>query len=140
MTMVAKKTLSQKQLVLWLVLLASVLFLLGFVQFPARSAFVSSEVQFTDPSDSGLQIMPASCASGEGGPTPQYYHGNLSATGDGLGYFSVAGELERGAYRNSVYICISNTTTVNVFVPANTAAEMNALKAVGATIPQFMVW
>lgn len=135
----ARKTQSARQLLVWLALLAAVLFLLGFVQLPERAAFVSSEIAFTDPSVSGLGIMSASCSS-----SPSYYHSNLSATADGLGYVSSGGgggSTERGAYRNSVYICITNTTGADVFVPANTASEMNTMKTnVGSGGTYLKVW
>jgi hypothetical protein len=120
----ANKTYAPGQLLIWLALLVVALFLIGFVHRSERVAFVSSEIAFTDPSASGLAIMPASCAS-----DPSYYHGSLSATADGLGYVSADAQTEYGASRNSVFVCVTNTTGASYFVPANTASEMNTLKS-----------
>jgi hypothetical protein len=85
-----------------------------------RRAFVSSELQFTDPSMSGLGIMPASCSS-----NPSYFHSALPATADGMGYSLAPGYSEYGVYRNGVYVCVTSNTSGNTyFIPANTAQEM----------------
>jgi hypothetical protein len=97
---------------------------------PAVAPFISGEVHFYDPSTGGLKIMPASCAS----PVPSvgYLHGKfLTTTGDAYGLKSLAGTTQYGAYATatSKYICITNTTGSAVFIPAKSAAELNAFKA-----------
>jgi hypothetical protein len=75
----------------------------------SRKAFVSGEVQYTDSSHGGLEILPASCAS-----NPSYYHYLLTPTADAYGYILTPGHTENGIYRNSVYLCASNTSGSDV--------------------------
>lgn len=132
--MSARRTYSVPQLAVWLALLTGAFFLLGVFDAP-RNTFVSHEVTFTHSSSAGLAIMPASCAS-----NPSYYHITMATTTDSKGYVSPAGSTEYGAIKFSTAICITNTTGANYFVPAETAAEWNAVKALGTSIPGVTVW
>lgn len=107
--------------------------LYGAVQ--SKVGFASVELKFTDPSTSGLAIMPASCAS-----SPAYYHGGLSSPWDGRGYLSYSGTSEYGAYKHGVYICVTNYSGNAYYIPANTAAEMNSFKAKGTSIPGVTIY
>ncbi|HUO50309.1 MAG TPA: hypothetical protein VMU25_01970 [Candidatus Paceibacterota bacterium] len=92
-----------------------------------RVAAKSPEVDFADTSkNSGLEIVPASCAS-----SPSYYHASLQASGDGRGYVLGPGQIEYGAYDSYTgqYVCASNTSGYNVFIPGNTASEINYFSA-----------
>ncbi len=111
----------------------------------------SHEVTFTDSSESGLAIMPASCAS-----NPEYYHGVLDSAVDENGYSFVSetGQTEYGTYGcyggnglcneggtgEAVYICTTNTSGNSYFIHANTTAELNAVKALGSSIPGLQIW
>jgi hypothetical protein len=116
-------------LVLLLLFFTAMLFVLNFAFSTLYTArFVSSEVQFSDFSTSGLELTPASCAS-----SPSYYHTLLTPTTDGRGYItnSVTTDFGRLAPYLGIYICVTNTSNParSYFVPANTAAEYNAFKA-----------
>lgn len=113
----------------------------------------SHEVTFTDSSKGGLAIMPASCAS-----SPGYYHASLGSVVDVNGYSFVSdtGQTEYGAFGcyggngscnvetggtgTLTYICTTNTSGSSYFIPANTAAELNAVKALGSSIPGLQIW
>jgi hypothetical protein len=99
------------------------LLLIALVEWGTPESFVSHEVTFTDRSPDGLAIMPASCAS-----DPAQFHTSLPATSDGKGYTRAPGTSQRGATKNGVSICTTNTTASTFFIPANTAAEMNSVK------------
>ena len=119
--------------VLILVSLIASLAILSFFNVPAsRPGFVSSEVKFTDSSPGGLQIVPASCASG-------IYHTALPPNPDGLSYVTRSPEVEYGADKFLTSVCVTNNTGVTYFVPANTAAEFQSFKAVGTRIPGLTV-
>jgi hypothetical protein len=125
---------SSKQLLIWLAVLLGVFFLIGLVYSPAQKKFVSAEVTFTDPSTGGLHIMPASCSS-----HPSYTHGTLAQSG-GTDFIIQTGQSEYGAYKNGVYICVTNQTGSHYFVPGGTAAEMNAFKSAAGPIPNLDAW
>ena len=117
-----------KQMIYLLFLCATLLAALMYLPQPRMAPFISAEVQFYDPSTHGLKIMPASCAS-----NPSWYHGALTAAGDGYGLISVNGTTEYGAWAAAgMYICVTNSSGSNVFVPAKTSAELNAFKATPA--------
>jgi hypothetical protein len=121
-----KKT--RAQLVL-LVGASVVLFALSFLP-NSRIAVSSSEVHFSEISKHGLNIMPASCAL-----NASYYHLPLSPTIDNNGFFILSGESERGAYVPSagLYVCVESNASGNVyFIPAKTAAELQAFKNASA--------
>ncbi len=114
-------------LIIALVLLSSIT--------PRHGAFISSELLFTDPSKRGLQIMPASCAS-----NPMYFHYALPVSGDAKGFWSYNGTTEVGALSNGLYVCVTNTSGAGYFIPANTAAEIQAFKNLGSTQPGLTVY
>jgi hypothetical protein len=128
-------TYDTQQLFVWLMLLLGFFFLIGIFDAPERVAFDSHEVQFTDASHGGLAIMPASCSS-----SPANSHGTLAASDDGLGYISATGQSEYGVTKFGVSVCVTNTSGASYFVPGNTAGELNAVKAVGSTIPGLQIW
>lgn len=101
-----------------------------------RAPLTSSEIDFFDASARGLGILPASCAS-----SPMYYHYHaFVAPGNTRAFVSNTGETEYGATLTGAgtYVCITNATGLNYFVPANTAAEINAFKA--KVIPGMSKW
>lgn len=74
----------------------------------------------------GLKIIPASCVSGN-----TYYHANLSIAGQHA-YSTFPGDSDAGAWIPGVgdYICvISHSGGQAYFIPAKTAAELQAFKA-----------
>ena len=91
-----------------------------------RPPEASSETNFVERSTGGLSIVPASCAS-----SPQYYHGALPVTGDTLGFVTTSGESEYGAYSSlaGVYVCVTNSSGAQYFIPANNLSELNSFKA-----------
>ncbi len=91
-----------------------------------RIAFVSHEVTFTDTSEQGMQIMPASCFS-----SAAYYHTDLPVVAGGYGYFLGPGFSEAGAWAPyaGMYICMSNTSGNSYFIPALSAYELNMFKS-----------
>ncbi len=119
-----------------------------------RAPLSSSETRFVEKSEHGLNIMPASCAS-----SPAYYHADLAATADSKGFVSssVAGEYGAGTTFGaplctcgadgctpvgcvqSTYVCVTNTTGNTYFIPAKTAAELQAFKNLGSSIPGLIV-
>lgn len=105
-----------------LALLVALFFVIGLFDMPQRAAFDSHEVRFTDSSRGGLAIMPASCAS-----NPGYYHSNLTV--QGAGYSIASGQSEYGAHKNGLYLCVTNTSGVTYFIPANNAVEMNSFRS-----------
>ncbi len=102
---------------------------------PRHAAFESSELKFTDLSRQGLHIMPASCAS-----NPMYFHFPLPVSTDAKGFWSYNGTTEVGALSNGLYVCVTNTTGSGYFIPANTAAEIQAFKNLGSTRPGLLVY
>ncbi|HWO07159.1 MAG TPA: hypothetical protein VNM40_01090 [Candidatus Paceibacterota bacterium] len=111
--------------------------------FQPREKFVSSELQFTDPSPAGLHIMPASCAS-----DPTYNHLNLPQTSDGGGYYVNTGVVEGGltkdfdpsARLDIKYVCVTNNTGSTYFIPATTKAELQTFINLGSSVPNLQVW
>jgi hypothetical protein len=84
--------------------------------FHGRSALRSPELGFSDPSkDSGLQIVPASCASGVNAPTSP----------DGNGYIIYSGASDQWVYKNGYDYCVTNSSGNTYFLPALTASEMS---------------
>ncbi len=115
------------------VLLLTCFAMLAFLNVIAesREAFFSPEVYFTDDSKSGLSVMPASCAStGD----PSLFHEPLQVSTDGYGYMlgaETSWDSSRGAYSSyaGMYVCIiQNTSGQTIFIPARTAAELQAFK------------
>ena len=123
-----------KSLTIIAIVLALLAIWFGDVQ---RPPLATAETQFVETSAHGMGITPASCAS-----SPVYYHYHLFAglNGNVRGFVVYPGNLEHGATLSgiSTYICISNCSANSIFVPANTAAEVNAFKA--ATIPSVSKW
>ena len=122
-------------LTLLLVVVALIVYLLLFDS--TRTPFSSSETRFTESSTHGLNIMPASCASFDG-----YYHALLHFSGDQLGFASNSGETEYGAYVAYLtkFICVTNNTGKIYYVPAKTAAELQAFKDLGTSVPSLSVY
>jgi len=115
---------ARTQLIL-LLLCAFTLFLLSFMP-SSRAAVTSSETRFSEASMHGLNIIPASCASGA-----NYYHATLPSSADGGGYVLPGSVASYGAYdaRVGAYVCVDNTSGNVYFIPGNTAAELNQFKA-----------
>lgn len=129
--METKKDTTISKILLLAVCLAALVGLDGFVPAP-HGGMSSPEVTFSDPSPSGLHIMPASCAS-------NYYHTSLPLNPDGLSYVSRTPQTENGADKFSTSVCVTNTNGNTFFVPAKTAAEFLSFKAVGTRIPGLSV-
>ena len=105
------------------------------LEWGGGDAFTSHEVRFTDPSENGLAIMPASCAS-----SPAYFHTHLGSTTDPTGYglLSATGQTEYGATHLGISLCVTNASGASYFIPAKTAEEMQAFY--NATIPGIQSW
>ena len=124
-----KKEIVPKQMVYLLFVCSVLLGLSLYMPQPRMAPFVSAEVHFYDPSSQGLKIMPASCAS-----NPSWAHAGLNGLiveSDGIGFKSPANTTEYNRYSTpaAMWICVTNTTGSAVFVPAKTAAELNAFKS-----------
>ena len=107
------------------IILLVVIAFAAFSSFRGRAATSSSELTFTSSSAHGLDIVPASCAA-----SPFYPDAPFSASGDGLGYISTNGT-DDGSYdpRTGQYICITNNTGYSIFVPGNSASEINYMRS-----------
>ena len=115
-----------KQMIYLLFVCVTSLVAFSFLPQPGLAPFASSEVHFFDESAHGLKILPASCAS-----SATYWHYAMPGTGDGYGMYVPSNGLEYGAYSASAaqYICVSNSSGSQIFVPAKSAAELNAFRA-----------
>ncbi len=97
----------------------------------SRAPFVSSEIRFTELSEAGLDIVPASCSS-----APYYPHfaGDCTCpTGaqpakEGASGYELLTMLNRRIDKHSVHLCVDNTSANQYFVPGNTPAEVQAFK------------
>ncbi len=102
----------------------------------SNNTFTSQEVHFTDMSQSGMKILPASCAS-----SPVYYHGYLFQTAPNHeGYKTLHNDQEQGITKFSIPVCVTNRTGQTYFVPAMTIDELNAFKNVQNLIPGLQVY
>ena len=99
-------------------------FIVAYALLPAAKSVKSVEVSFTDASKSGLEIMPASCASG----VPPY-------SGDNKGYVISPGASNNEINSNGDYFCVSNTSGNTYYIPANTKAEIDAFLNKAASLP-----
>ncbi len=114
---------------------AMLVFVVAVFRESDRASFVSVETNFVERSQSGLGIIPASCAS-----SPYYYHYHLfAALGDNARAFSSNNnETEFGGMVGTVPLCITNTSGYNLYVPANTPAELDSFRA--GAVPGVSVW
>jgi hypothetical protein len=106
--------------------LVAVLLILMLTYAAPRHPVSSAETDFTDKTAHGLTLMPASCAS-----YVAYYHGVLTGTADGGGYITSTAAGEYGAYAPSLgtYICVSNTSGQQYFIPTHTQNEYNYFRS-----------
>lgn len=126
------------KLALWFVVLFAAMFFLNKVSVSANPNIALSEARFIDLSPSGLQIVPASCAS-----SPSLFHLQLPPTFDGKGFYVQPGWSEAGANAANagMYVCVTNSSSNTYFIPANSAAELQSFKNVGnGTLPGIQTW
>lgn len=111
---------------LMVVCLIAILLILAFSYAAPRAPIGSSETTFTANTPSGLVLIPASCAS-----AVTYTHGTLSASADAGGFVLGPSVSEYGAYSTpaAMYVCATNSSGNTYFIPAMTAAELQAFKA-----------
>lgn len=108
-------------------------------QHTSRSAVLSSETRIVETSKSGMDIVPASCAS-----DPAWYHNTLPETADLKGYKSDTGTTEYGNTKNwgagPVFTCVTNTSGSSYFIPANSPTEMFSFNALSNTVSGLTVY
>ena len=121
-----------------LLLVVAILYTSSFAAERVRKPIASSETNFVEVSAHGLGILPASCAS-----SPQYFHYHLATAlgGNNFGFVSRPGETDYGESLSASlqYLCVTNTSGLQYFIPANTTAEINAFKAAPA-LPGLQKW
>lgn len=107
-----------------------------------RDAVAVSEARFSDTSESGLVVVPASGVS-ETSYTATYtgtYTGSYTSASclypieggwDAYGRILYANYANRYIYFNGIYACVTNNTANTFFVPAGSYAETNSFISAG---------
>ena len=113
-----------------LALLAGALLIAYFALNSSMAPMRSVEVSFTDSSKSGMQIVPASCASPPP-PTSGDTYGHIVAPGTSNGRIGdVTGK----------YFCVTNSGSPTYFVPTKTDAEAHAFFIAVPSLPGLSKW